>query len=65
MSSHMDLESAWSHKFVAANITDVRSLSWMSSLVVSKVALGGEAHIAVSKVTFERLLTIVDPHVSE
>jgi hypothetical protein len=37
----------------------------MSSFVVSQVTLSSETHVAISEVTFERFLTIVDTHVSE
>lgn len=37
----------------------------MSSLVVSEVSLGGEAHVAVGKVTLERLLAIMNSHMRE
>ena len=37
----------------------------MPSLVVSKMTLCSETHITVSEITFEGLLSIVNPHVSE
>lgn len=65
MSPHMNFEGAASHELIATALTHVRSLTRMSSLVISQVALSRECHITICKVTPKRFLTVVDPHMGE
>ena len=65
MSPHVDLQSARPHELVVAYLTNVWPLTRVPPLVVSKVALGSEAHIAVSKVTPEGFLAVVNAHVGK
>lgn len=65
MSSHMDFESTASHELITTTLTNVRSFTRMSSLVISQVALSREGHITICKVTPKRFLTVVDPHMGE
>jgi hypothetical protein len=65
MAAHVDLKGARAHELVIALFADIGSLTRVSSLVIGQVALGREGHVAVSEVTLEWLLPIVNSHVSE
>jgi hypothetical protein len=65
MSSHVNLQSTGPHELVVALSTDIRSLPWVLSLVVSQVSLSGETHITVSIIAFEGFLAVVDSHMCE
>ena len=65
VSSHMNFQGTWSHKFISANFTYIWSFTRMSPFVVCQMTLGSKTHVTVSKIAFKRLLTIVDPHMGQ
>ena len=65
MPPHMNLECARSHKFISTLITDIWSLSRVSSFMIGQVSLSCETHFTVSEVTLKRLKSIMDSHMSE
>lgn len=62
---HVYFESAGPHELVLADLTYIGPFSGMSPLVICQMPLCCKTHIAVCKVTFERLLTIMYSHVRE
>ena len=61
----MDFKSTGSHKFVTAIFADIRAFTRMSSFMVGKMSLCGKTHIAVSEITFERFLPVMNSHMGE
>lgn len=64
VSPHMNFQSACSHKLVSTHLTWKRSLTWMPSFMIIQMSLRGKTLFTVCKITSERLLPIMNPHVS-
>ena len=62
---HMGREGARSQELVVAVPADVRSFTFVSFFVLLKETPCRKAIIAVSKITFEWFLPIMNPHMSQ